>query len=49
MLAKKKAEVSDTTYSAYYYRAKRIKEYFGDIKVRDLNKSMVESFLDDLV
>ncbi|MEE3472385.1 MAG: tyrosine-type recombinase/integrase [Butyrivibrio hungatei] len=48
MLARKKREVSDTTYSGYYYRAKRIKEFFGDIRVRDLNKRMVESFLDDL-
>ena len=48
VLAKKKRKVSDTTYSGYFYRAKRIKEYFGDIKVRELNEKMVEAFLDSL-
>lgn len=48
ILSKKKREVSDTTYSGYFYRAKRIKEFFGDTRVRDVNKRMVESFLDDL-
>ena len=48
VLNKKKREVSDTTYASYYYRAKRIKEYFADTKVKDLNERLVECFLDDL-
>lgn len=48
MMAKKRREVSDTTFSGYFYRAKRIKEYFGDIKVRAVNERMIESFLDSL-
>ncbi len=48
VLDKKKREVSDTTYSAYFYRAKRIKAYFGITKVREVNEISVERFLDDL-
>ena len=48
ILSKKKREVSDTTYSAYLYRADKLKDYFGGIKVKDINESMVESFLDSL-
>ena len=47
-LSKKKREVSETTYSSYFYRAQRIKDFFGAVKVRDVNEIMVESFLDDL-
>ncbi|WP_026513377.1 tyrosine-type recombinase/integrase [Butyrivibrio sp. LB2008] len=47
-LEKKKREVSDTTLSSYFYRANRIKNYFGDTKVKDLNETMVENFLDDM-
>ena len=47
-LNKKKREVSDTTYSAYYYRAKRITEYFGTVKVREVDEVIVEGFLDSL-
>ena len=47
-LSKKKREVSETTYSSYFYRAQRIKAFFGAVKVRDINRIMVESFLDDL-
>ena len=47
-LSKKKREVSETTYSSYFYRAERIKEFFGTVKVKDVNERMVESFLDDL-
>ena len=36
VLSKKKREVSDTTYSSYYYRGKKIKEYFGDTKVKNI-------------
>ena len=48
ILGKKKREVSDTTYSAYFYRAQRIKEYYSNVKVKEINESMVESFLDNL-
>ena len=48
VLSKKKREVSDTTYSSYYYRGNKIKEYFGDTKVKDINEIMVENFLDNL-
>lgn len=48
VLEKKKREVSNTTFSAYFYRAKRIKEFFGDTKVKDINEIMVETFLDQL-
>ncbi|SCY52225.1 Site-specific recombinase XerD [Butyrivibrio hungatei] len=48
VLSKKKREVSDTTYSSYYYRGKKIKEYFGDTKVKNINEIMVENFLDNL-
>lgn len=47
-LSKKKREISDTTYSGYFYRAKKIKEYFADIKVRELNEKMASNFLDSL-
>ncbi len=47
-LNRKKREISDTTYSSYYYKSKRIKEYFGAIKVRDVNEVIVENFLDNL-
>ena len=48
VLKKKKREVSDTTYSAYFYRSKRIKDYFGDLNIKDVNSVRVERFLDDL-
>ncbi len=48
VLEKKKREVSDTTYAAYYYRSRRINQGFGNIKLRDINEIMVEKFLDDL-
>ena len=48
VLEGKKRVVTDTTYSGYFYRAKRIKEYFGDIKIKDINEGMIESFLDSL-
>ena len=47
-LIKKKREISDTTYSAYFYKGKRIKEYLGAMKVREVNEGIVESFLDAL-
>ena len=48
VLSRKKREISDTTYSAYFYKAKRIKEGFGTVKVRDVNERTVENFLDSL-
>ena len=48
VLRKKKREVSDTTYSAYFYRAKRIIDYLGDMRIKDVNVTKIESFLDDL-
>ena len=47
-LESKKREISDTTLSSYFYRTKRIKKYFGNTKVRDINKTMVENFLDNM-
>ncbi len=47
-LGKKKREVSDTSYSSYFYRANRLKRYFGDMRVRDIGEKDVESFLDSL-
>lgn len=47
-LNKKKREVSDTTSSSYFYRGNSIKEFFGDIKVKEITESMVECFLDEL-
>lgn len=48
ILEKKKREVSDTTYSAYFYRGRRIKEFFGKSKLRDIKEKMIERFLDAL-
>lgn len=48
VLDKKKREVSDTTYASYYYKSNRIKDHFGEIKVKDISEIMVEDFLDDL-
>ena len=47
-LEKKKREVSDPTLSSYFYRANRIKNYFGDTRVRDVTEIMVENFLDNM-
>ena len=47
-LSKKKREVSDTTYAAYFYRAKKIKEYFVNVKVKEIKEYLIESFLDSL-
>ncbi len=45
---KKKREVSDTTYAAYLCRAKNVKDYFYDTKLRNINESTVGAFLDSL-
>ncbi|MBR6396956.1 MAG: hypothetical protein IKS09_08320 [Lachnospiraceae bacterium] len=39
---------SNNTHSGYYARAKRFKEYFGNIKMRKISTSQLEDFLDDL-
>ena len=48
VLRKKKREVSDTTYSAYFYRAKRIIDYFGEMRIKEVKVAKIEDFLDDL-
>ena len=48
-LNKKKREISDTTYSAYLYRADKIVKYFGSAKVKDIDESKVEVYLDRLL
>lgn len=48
ILEKKKREVADTTYTSYYYRAKKIKEYFTIMKVKDVSRELLASFFDDL-
>jgi len=45
-LDQKKRTVADTTYSGYLYRGKKIKNFFSQIKVRDLKQNDVEQFLD---
>ena len=47
-LEKKRREVSDSTYSGYYYRGKCIKEYFENVKLKDVDSSLIECFLDYL-
>lgn len=47
-LKKKKREISDTTYSSYFYRARHIQNHFQDIKLKAINEPMVERFLDEL-
>ena len=48
ILEKKKREVADTTYTSYFYRAKKIRDYFTVMKVKDVNKELLASFFDDL-
>lgn len=47
-LDRKRRMVSDTTYSAYYHKGMRIKEYFASVKVLELTTGDVEIFLDSL-
>ncbi len=47
-LDKKKREIAEATYSAYFYKAKSIKEGLGNVRVRDVNEALVEHFLDEL-
>ena len=44
----KKRELSDSTYSSYCHRAGHIKQYFGKVRVRDINEALIEHFLDNL-
>ena len=48
ILSNKKREVSDTTYSAYCQRANHIKHFFKKVKVKEIDETLVEAFLDDL-
>lgn len=48
VLTQLQRQIKDTTYSSYVYRGNTIKKYFGNIKVKDLNKRMIEEFLDSL-
>lgn len=48
ILRNKKREVSDTTYSAYCQRANHIKHFFKKVKVKEIDETLVEAFLDDL-
>ena len=48
ILEKKKREVADTTYAAYINRAQRIKAYFGEMKIVEINEKLIEKFLDSL-
>ncbi len=45
---KKKREVADTTYAAYYCRANTVKNYFFDTKLRNINEVTIGAFLDPL-
>lgn len=47
-LQKKKREIADTTYSAYFYKIKRIKDALGLFKVKEITVRTVETFLDSL-
>jgi len=48
VLEKKRRVIAETTYAAYYHKINRIKNFFGDIKVREINEIYVAHFLDDL-
>lgn len=44
----KEREIQNTSYASYIYRIKHIREYFSEVKVRDITKQHVEAFLDYL-
>ena len=48
ILDEKRRSIADSTYSAYITRSNNITKYFGNIKVKDLNKKLIETFLDSL-
>ena len=48
ILDEKRRSIADSTYSAYVTRSNNITKYFGNTKIKDLNKKLVETFLDSL-
>ena len=48
ILSRKKREIEDTTYATYSNHANKIKTYFGDTKLKNINEVLVADFLDDL-
>lgn len=44
----KERDIQNTSYASYIYRTKHIREYFNEVKVRDITKQHVEAFLDYL-
>ncbi len=47
-LERKKREVADTTYSGYLYCGNRVKSFYKESKLKEINKQYVEDFLDYL-
>lgn len=47
-LSRKKRDVCDTTYAGYYHKCCLIKDFYGELKMKDINESNVEIFLDSL-
>lgn len=48
-LEKKKKSIRDTTYSTYLCRGKTIQKYFGNMKIKDINKRYYEDFFESLI
>ena len=47
-LEDRKNRVADTTYAAYFYKARHILNYFENFKVREINEFHINEFLDSL-
>lgn len=47
-LARKKRTVADTTYAGYFYRGVKIKEFFEQLKLKNITQADIEQFLDSL-
>ncbi|MCR4791627.1 MAG: site-specific integrase [Lachnospiraceae bacterium] len=47
-LEEKRRNIADTTFSSYFYRVQNMKTFFGDTKVREINKKKVAAFYDAL-
>lgn len=47
-LERRKREVSDTTYAAISYKTAHIRDYFRDIRFKNISERLVEDFLDRL-
>lgn len=45
-LEKKKREVSETTYAVYFYKTRKIKDFFGKMKLKNISAADVKCFLD---